>query len=159
MSTTEPTQDPTSAPQMAQDATEQAPAGDHPNDQDGTARAPGKFRQRLADAEAERDTLRATVETMRRAEVERLAAAADLVVPSALWAAGVSLDDLLDQDGKVDPERVTSAVTGAIAALGLATRPRNPLPDMGQGARTQVTPPGKEHPWAEMLKGSGASTL
>ena len=158
MSTTEPAQDITGDAETAAEATAPAPEGDH-STQDGTARAPGKFRQRLADAEAERDTLRGKVETMQRAEVERLAAQADLAVPKAIWANGTDLGDLLDPDGRVDPERVTSAVTGAIAALGLATRPRNPLPDMGQGARAQVTPPGKEHPWAEMLKGNGASTF
>ena len=158
MSTTEPTQDPASAPQMAQDATEQAPAGDHPNDQDGTARAPGKFRQRLADAEAERDTLRATVETMRRAEVERLAAAADLVVPSALWAAGVSLDDLVGEDGQVDAGKVNNAVQSAVTTLGLAIRPRSPLPDMGQGARADVKPPGKDQ-WADLFRGNGGGSF
>lgn len=77
-----------------------------------------RYRTQLREAEAERDTLTARVEALQRAEVERLAS--DLIEkPAALWTAGVDLADLTDDDGAIDPDKVTDAVKAAQSDLGL----------------------------------------
>lgn len=96
------------------------PAGDTPEDDDdaGLSRRDVKYRERLRETEAERDTLRATVESMQRREVERLAAE-HLVKPASLWTVGVELENLLDDDGTVDPEKVRAAAVDARQQHGL----------------------------------------
>lgn len=103
--------DPTTTDAVATEQTEQAPN-----------REAAKYRTRLRETEAERDTLRQTLATMRRAEVERIASTT-LRNPAGLWAAGTELDALLTEAGDVDPEKVQAAASGAIEALGLAPRP------------------------------------
>ena len=88
-------------------------------------REAARYRTRLRDAEAERDTLRGQVDAMQRAEAERLAAD-HLTKPDALWKAGVNLSNVLAEDGTVDPAKVQAAAEGAVAELGLET-PRSHL--------------------------------
>lgn len=78
-----------------------------------------RYRRQLRDTEAERDRLAARVEALQRAEVERLAAKT-IQKPSAIWAAQTQLADLLDDDGAVDPQKVTKAASAAQQSLGLA---------------------------------------
>lgn len=122
------------------------PAVDHPGPAAGAADRPpispnreaARYRRQLRQTESERDTLRERLTALQRAEVERLAGTtgAKLAAPSAIWADGVQLDDLLDQDGRVDPERVTAAAEQAAERLGLARRtPTRPRPDPSQGPR------------------------
>ncbi|WP_298442824.1 hypothetical protein [Gordonia sp. (in: high G+C Gram-positive bacteria)] len=77
-----------------------------------------RYRTQLRDAEAQRDQLAERVETMQRTEVERLAADV-IAAPKALWAAGVTLDDLLDDDGMVDAAKVEAATRTAQKELSL----------------------------------------
>lgn len=118
----------------------EAPAGDVSDDQnedqddddaeddegagagDGPGREAAKYRRRLRDVEAERDALKATVESLQRAEVDRLAAGADLR-PAALWASGPELADLLGDDGTVDQGKVAAAIAAARETLGIAPPP------------------------------------
>ncbi|OBK44835.1 hypothetical protein A5656_05425 [Mycobacterium gordonae] len=88
---------------------------------DGPGREAAKYRRRLRDAEAERDTLRATVESLQRAEVDRLATA-DGLKPAALWSSA-ELGDLLGDDGTVDAARVSAAIATAREQLGIAPPP------------------------------------
>ena len=90
---------------------------------DGPGREAAKYRRRLRDAEAERDALKATVESLQRAEVDRLATGADLR-PAALWASGPELADLLADDGTVDQVKVAAAISAARETLGIP----NPSP-------------------------------
>lgn len=108
---TEPevTEDPTTAP-----ATNEAP----PEEGTGTGNEAAKYRRRLRDTETERDGLRGQVETLQRAEVERIAAD-KIMVPGGLWAGGTDLGDMLDDAGNVDREKVLAAVEGARSELGL----------------------------------------
>ncbi|MDS1115607.1 hypothetical protein RD149_17795 [Gordonia westfalica] len=77
-----------------------------------------RYRLQLRETEAERDTLAGRIETMQRAEVERLAA--DVIAkPDALWASDTTLADLLDDDGLVDRDKVTAAAYAAKDTLGL----------------------------------------
>lgn len=112
-------------------------------------REAARYRRRLRATEAERDGLRAQVESLQRAEVERVARTdGHLTRPSALWASGVSLADLVAQDGTVDRERVMTAVGAAVDRLGLATV-RAPRPDPSQGARGGAT---SAQTWDSFLK-------
>ncbi|ULE32175.1 hypothetical protein [Mycobacterium sp. IDR2000157661] len=91
---------------------------------DGPGREAAKYRRRLRDVEAERDTLKATVAALQRAEVARLAADAGLR-PAALWASGPELADLLGEDGTVNADAVAAAVAVAREQLGIPKpRPR-----------------------------------
>lgn len=128
------------------DASKEDPAEDS-----RAGREAAKYRRQLRDVETERDTLRGTLETLQRAEVQRIASA-DLAQPAALWAAGTQLADLLGEDGTVDPAKVTAAVGAARVALGLAQPIRQPMPDPGQGITDPkaATPDGS---WQSMLRG------
>lgn len=93
-----------------------------------------RYRTQLRAAEAQVADLSAKVEALQRAQVEALAA--DLAKPAALWASGTELADLLDDDGNVDPAKVSEAVDRARDELGLQRAPRTPLPDPTQGHGT-----------------------
>lgn len=69
-----------------------------------------KYRRRLRDTETERDTLATRLETMQRAEAERLAAE-HLAAGADLWLTGTQVADLLDDDGNLDPTKVATAAT------------------------------------------------
>lgn len=89
---------------------------------DGPGREAAKYRRRLRDVEAERDTLKATVESLQRAEVDRLATDAGLR-PAALWANGAEVGELLGDDGTVDQGKVAAAISAARETLGIAPPP------------------------------------
>ena len=127
------------------------PADDADNDT-GLSRRDVRYREQLRAAEAERDTLRATVETMQRHEVERLAAQ-HLTKPAALWTVGVELESLLGEDGTVDPDRVLTAAQNARQELGLedpkAKQRRGPVVHR-EG--TTVQSGGKSNSWTDAFK-------
>lgn len=141
-------QQPAADPPAPQEQNGADPNGQPPESPNGEA---AKYRARLRDAETERDGLRTQLDTIRRGEVERLAAAT-VARPESIWKAGVELADLLDGDGKVDPAKVTEAVRSAAESLGLA-RPvpqsRRPGFNPGQGNVTPDIPPAG---WDEFLK-------
>lgn len=110
------------ATELPEDATEAEETGN------GEA---AKYRRRLRETEAERDTLAGRLEAMQRGEVERIAAAT-VKSPAALWAAGIEVADMLTEDGTVDPAKVRAAASQAADRLGLATpRPPNYVPREG----------------------------
>lgn len=75
-----------------------------------------RYRRQLRSAEADRDALKARLETFQTREVERLATGPGvLALGSDLWRS-TALPDLLDPEGNVDPEKVTAAVAGLIEA-------------------------------------------
>ncbi len=95
-----------------------------------------KYRRRLRDTEAERDTLTARVETMQKREVERLVAT-DLATPADLWLTDTTMADLVDDNGDIDPAKVGEAVTAL-----LAERPgwrRTTAASFDGGARTSAS--------------------
>lgn len=112
-------------------------------------REAAKWRRQLRDTEAERDALAQRVEAMQRAEVERLAGTTHRIAePAALWASGVTLPDLLGEDGHVDPDKVKTAAENAISALGLARRkPAGYVKNEGR----IVEPPRSKATWDEFL--------
>lgn len=90
-----------------------------------------RYRRQLRDTEAERDTLRDRVESLQRTEAERIARNQG-VKASALWAAGATLPDLLDDGGNIDPDKVSEAVATAVDALGLRRELRGHVPAEGR---------------------------
>lgn len=124
------------------ETTETAPSGETPQPEDNTtdpgspetpepqSKREARYRVQLRETEAERDTLAGRIETMQRAEVERLAA--DVIgKPTALWATATTLADLLDDDGQVDPDKVAAAAHAAKEKLGL---------EIGEAARKKRGP-------------------
>lgn len=102
--------------------TSEAPA-DAPAQARETSREAARYRTRLREAEAQRDALAARIDALQRAEVERQAAHLDK--PSAIWATGLDLDTLRDDDGNLDAEAVTTAIESATEELGLGRKPSN----------------------------------
>ena len=91
------------------------------------------YRRRLRETEAERDKLRARVEASDRLEVERqVGGDGGLADPGDLWLA-VQLDDLRNDDGALDSEKVEAARDRV-----LVDRPHwrhQPTPQFDGGAR------------------------
>ncbi|MCL1869771.1 MAG: hypothetical protein FWF90_05090 [Promicromonosporaceae bacterium] len=112
------------------DTTPEAPEGSR------AGRDAARYRTALREVEAERDALVAQLDAVRREVVENMAAKV-VAQPSAVWAAGVNLADLLADDGRVDADKAHAAITSAADALGLAGPPL--------GNRRHV-PPGRPAP-------------
>ncbi len=126
---------PENGPESPVDEFSAKPQGDGP---EGTPDAPqrpnreARYRVERNEARAERDALAKRVDQLLTREAERLAAK-DLANPADLLTlGGVTIKDLLDDDGEVDPEKVDSVV-----AEILGTRPglakNAPLFDPTQG--------------------------
>lgn len=79
-----------------------------------------RYRHRAKEAEAQRDELVAQVDALRRAAVEQQVAEHGITAPAGFWASGVTVADLLDDDGALDPEKIQKAAEDATEALGLA---------------------------------------
>ena len=109
-----------------------SPETDGERDETGRylSREAASYRRRLRETETERDGLRARVDNLQRAEVERLASAAGLAVASDVWQFGATLDTLRGESGEVDAETVKGLV-GEI----VRDRPglRQPHGDVGIG--------------------------
>lgn len=133
------------------DATPEGSDSESDPDDVGLSRRDIKYRERLRETETERDQLRATVETMQRREVERIAAE-HLVKPGSLWTVGVELGDMLDDDGVVDPEKVRTAAVGARQNHGLedpqAARKRQPVVQREGTGNTSS----RSNTWADAFK-------
>jgi hypothetical protein len=114
-------------------------------------REAARYRTSLRDTEAERDGLRDRLNKYRRQDVDalvanRLANADDLFLVS-------TMDDLVNDDGDVDPEKVGAAVDAALEARPHWASPPAERPDFGGGAR----PGHREAPsFGEALKQSAA---
>jgi len=91
----------------------EAPAPPEPGDELARTRAEAANRRRqLREVEGERDQLRARVDQHDRAQVEQLAAG-QLVDASDIWIIA-SLEELRDEDGAVDAEKVRAQVADAL---------------------------------------------
>lgn len=112
-----------------------------PAEKDGPNAEAARYRRRLREAETERDALKEKVTALQRAQLE--AAAADQgLKPEALWAAGVELGELVNDDGTIDPAKAASAVRAAGDKLGVwearkklfvPSEGRSPRPSQGNG--------------------------
>ena len=108
------------------------------DDSSKAIREAAKYRKRAQEAEAERDQLRDRLTTAHRTIAESMTG---LRKPSALWATGTTVDDLLDDDGDLDPIKVQEAARTVVDELGIATAPK---PDPSQGGGEWDAPDPKE---------------
>lgn len=116
---TETTPEPTETP----DATTEAPEA---TDDRGSNEA-RKYRKRAQEAEAERDSLRERLSTMQRNEIQRMASD-KLVDPTDLWSTGATVNDYLDDDGNLDPDKLNTAI-GVILEAKPHWRQKSGLPN------------------------------
>lgn len=118
---------------------------DQGDDGDGNAEA-ARYRRRLRDAETERDRFAAQVESLQRAEVDRIIG--DLVTwsPAVMWEHGLTLDMVTTDDGGIDAEKVRTAVANAETKLGLQGRVGFSL---GIGPADAGDIPDRRDPWKE----------
>lgn len=125
----------TATDDLADDATAEPPAnppGDvgrdsaDGGDDRGGNREAAKYRTKLREAEAQRDTLSGRLEALQRREAERLAAA-HLADGADLWRGdGVELAALLDDDGNLDPAKVAENAAATLESHPHWKRPRVP---------------------------------
>lgn len=130
----------------APEGTETGPEAGEGADTAALRREAANYRTRLRDTEAERDKLAATVATFQRRDVEALAASGEgkkLGAGSDLWVAGVKVEELLAEDGTVDPTKVSAAVAQVLTDHpNWGPRPVSRVPrDMGQGQRESAAGP------------------
>ena len=125
------------------------------DDDNRPAREAAKYRRKLRAVEGERDQLAQRLTTLQRGEAERLAA--DQLADAAdLWRDGLDLAELLDDDGHLDPDKVTAA-----AESTLRTHPhwkkaarRTPAPGAGGGLKSGASNPAdlRSPSWSQVLR-------
>ena len=155
----------TDATDTAADALDGAPATTDPGPDEGARqdapeaptgdvaalrREAANYRRRLRAVEAERDALAERVTAFQRAEVERIVVDGDEALTNGadIWAGGVELCDLLDDDGGLDVAKVDRArdrvlsdrphwrrLPGGAAWDGGARRASPPAPDFAGALR------------------------
>jgi hypothetical protein len=110
-------------------------------------RAAAKYRLQLRKVEAERDQLAEIINRYRSAEVIEAAETAGMASGQDLLDVGTKLEDLLTEDGDVDPGKVAAAVDAV-----LTERPhwRKVTPGLDLGARPGVTEHSKT--WADVIR-------
>lgn len=154
MTTTEQAQSPETGAQI--DAGPQTPA---PEGEGTPARENGsqgqnreaRYRVERNEARQERDAALARIEALQLRELHRLAGE-HLAQPADLLALGeVTLAELLDDDGNIDPEAVAEAAAALVEARpGLAKNPKVLATDPTQGHGGS---PGRGQPdWADLLR-------
>lgn len=114
----------------------------------GLVEARDRYRTERDSAREELTAAAARIEQLQRAEIERLAD--KLAEPADLFTlGGVTVADLRDADGNVDPELVSKAVAGVLDTRPGLRRTRAVDPTQGQGgggvARRALT-------WGPLLK-------
>src|SRR5690606_29611439 len=110
----EPTEAAPEPPSTTLESTEAAP---EPGDK--AAREAAKYRRRLREVEAERDRLAGQVEALQRGVIERLCSEKFNLKPEALWAAGYTVADLVDEGGRPDEGKVEKAVYATAERFGI----------------------------------------
>lgn len=106
-------------------------------------------RHRIArrDAEAQTQAVAARLENMQRAAIGTQAEALG-IKPAALWATA-KLEDLLDDTGVPDAERVKAAAAAAKEQLGITSPSRRPLASLKSGAGV---PPQQRNGWVDAFR-------
>ncbi|BDB43848.1 MULTISPECIES: hypothetical protein [Mycobacterium] len=135
--------------EWVEDTDTDAEPGDDEHDADDEGEQPKKpgVRQRLKDAEAERDELRSQLSWSRQVAFMEACRAAGLDADVAT-AKGVRVEDHLDEHGAVDAEGLATALEGARSEAGVPRRPR-PVRTAG---RAGGVPPEKPATFGEVLR-------
>lgn len=124
------------------------PNNPDPDDTGGNSEA-AKYRRRLRDTEAQRDTLATRVENYQRREIEALAEG-QLAVPGDIFSiAQLSLGAVYDDDGVLQADVVQAAIDDLVSNRpGLAVQ-QYPLRNWGQGG---ARPPAEGGPsWSDVI--------
>jgi division protein CdvB (Snf7/Vps24/ESCRT-III family) len=125
----------------------------HHEDDDTSRKASAeakRYRLRLRETEAKLEAATARLESLERAEVERIAAELGLVKPQAIWAAGLDLNTLHDDEGNIDTELAHELVKSTADEFGLAAHPViQTNPAQSPDAQTVDT---ETNPWHEAFK-------
>ncbi len=123
---------------------------DPPGDGDSRPNREARYRVERNEARTERDALAARVEKLQLRDALRLAGE-HLAQPDDLLALGeVTLADLLDDDGNVDPEVVAGAAAAVIESRpGLAKNPKVLATDFTQGTGSPAAR--REVGWGDFL--------
>lgn len=149
---TEPTTDTTAADTDSAEDTDGV-AADQALENSDTVKEAKKYRQRAQAAEAERDTLRARLETMQRNEIERLAAE-HLKDGTDLWRDGAQLADLLDDDGNIDTDKIADVAQTLVTAHPHWRKLAPAAPPAAIVTATDKIMPGeKQATWSDLLQG------
>ncbi|MGN7155437.1 hypothetical protein ACTHRK_04875 [Dietzia cercidiphylli] len=96
----------------------EAPADDQPQPENKAGKEAAKYRTRLRETEAQRDALAEQVTALRRAAVDDRVKA-HKVPTEGFWASGVTLEELLDDDGNLNDDKIKTAADTAVETLGL----------------------------------------
>lgn len=94
-----------------------------------------RYRLRLRETEEALGELARQVSLLQRDKAEQIAAET-ISHPAGLWASGVQVSDLLDEDGNVAREKVTAATIEASERLGLTRKFSYPIVP-GEGENPQ----------------------
>lgn len=117
------------------EATAEAEQPDEGTEQETPNSEAAKYRRKLREAEAERDTLAQRLEAVQRQQVEALLGG---VKPEALWAVA-ELAELLTDEGTIDADKVSAAIDAARERFGIAKpSPGTHVP--GIGNRPTIAP-------------------
>lgn len=147
---------PTTTP-AATEAPAVAPAAaDTPEGQEGEPEGKGKagaeaakYRTQLRSAEAERDTLAGSVETLRRQIIAANMPPISTGGPELLWATGHTAADMFTAEGALDPDKLKEAVKDSHAKLGIKLQHlTSPVPSSG----TRGPDTGGGTTWSDVLK-------
>ena len=106
--------------------------GEAPEGDGNANKEAAKYRRRLREAEAERDTLQERLSNLQRQSAEQIAREI-IAKPASMWKA-VSLDDALNDDGTVSADKVRELARQAMTEIGLEGNPRirgNIVPNVG----------------------------
>ena len=108
-----------------------------------------RYRVERNEAREQVTALTARIEQLQQREVEQIAAAHLSAPADLLTLGGVTLADLLDDDGNVDADKVT-AVAADVLGTRPGLRPNQPAIDPSQGSGGN---PGKSTPtWGSLLR-------
>ncbi|WP_255783414.1 hypothetical protein [Mycobacteroides abscessus] len=127
----------TSDVDTAEDTTTEDDA-DSDDSGDKSGREAAKYRRRLRETEAQRDTLAAQLSALRQGVIDDIAASAG-VDPKLLAANGYELSSFLDEDGKIIRAKVDEAIQATVTAFRISTSSR-PAPDPAFGRGGHVEP-------------------
>lgn len=106
-----PTTDANTVP-VEGDTPTDADTGEGSDERGNPSREAAKYRRQLRDAEAQRDQLGERLAAMQRSQAEALARE-HLADGADMWRDGLELSAVLDDDGNLDPAKVTEAARAA----------------------------------------------
>ena len=123
--------------QAPAEAVDQAdtPETDTPDEGKDDGKEAAKYRRRLRETEKQRDALQEQVSALRRAAIDTDVQRTHRIKPEGFWATGITVDQLLDDDGNIDPAKVAANATDAVQRLGVQQQGRNVVPREGANPR------------------------